>query len=300
MEGSKKRLKGEEMEQQNNSKEIVKKAIRHQVTAWVPKGELCLDAEIMRQVLNCKQIGFAESYAFVKWLGLDLIVLAAKDTEDIKQWSRHTSLYIFALIDGAFEQGVNIFGFSSFVAKIMKSEPSVKEFIHQVEKHNLRLIQQLAEQGVDGIILADDIAGKDRLLLRPVLYRELFLPSLARQIKVIKDYQLDVFFHSDGNYLALVHDLIDLGFDGLHCLEQSSGMDIQSLKEQYGHQLCLWGHLGVADINVDDRRQEVELKAKIQQLASSSGFILGTTSGLFSGIDIYRLQKLYTKINPSF
>lgn len=291
------------------SREIVKKAINHESISRVIKGELTLDDNIIGHVLGCTTVGFEERQHFVDWLGLDIVCLAPtypdsnqglpKYTDctitDVENWVG-TSLFCFALLDGAFEWGVRIWGFEQFVLMIMSDPQKAKEFINQVEEFNLAYIDYLAGQGIDGIILADDIAGKDRLLLRPSMFRELFLPSLAYQVKRISDNHLPAFFHSDGNYLALIGDIIQAGFKGLHCIDRNCGMNITDLQEQYGSKLCLWGHLSPSDTHFPENSAEMlSLIEEIKQLSLNSGFILGTNCGLFAGIYIDGLKSLSSK-----
>lgn len=292
-----------------SSREIVKKAINHENIGGVIKGELTLDDHIIGHVLGCTTVGFEERQHFVDWLGLNIVCLAPtypdSDNDfpkysdcpiiDIEKWLG-TSLFCFALLDGAFEWGVRIWGFEQFILMIMSDPQKTKGFINQVEEFNLAYINYLAGHGIDGIILADDVAGKDRLLMRPSMFRELFLPSLACQVKRISDNRLPAFFHSDGNYLVLIDDLIQAGFKGLHCIDRNCGMNITALQEQYGNKLCLWGHLSPSDTHFPENSTEMlSLIEEIKQLSLNSGFILGTNSGLFTGISINGLKNLNSK-----
>lgn len=294
-------------QRRTGSREIVKKAVRHEDIGRVIKGELSLDDKVIGHVLGCRTVGFEERQHFADWLGLDIVCLAPtypgsnnglpKYTDcmiaDVEKWAG-TSLFCFALLDGAFEWGVRIWGFEQFIFIIMCDPQKAKKFIIEVEAFNSAYIDRLAGQGIDGIILADDIAAKDRLLLRPSIFRELFFPSLAHQVKRITDNHLPAFFHSDGNYRVLIGDIIQAGFRGLHCIDRNCGMDISVLQEQYGSKLCLWGHLSPSDTHSPANSAEMlSLVKNIRQLSLNPGFILGTNSGLFPGININGLKSIF-------
>jgi hypothetical protein len=59
-----------------NSRERVKAAISHQLPDRIPRGELCIEDDLVGQCLNCSEVGFEERAAFIEELGLDLVTLA--------------------------------------------------------------------------------------------------------------------------------------------------------------------------------------------------------------------------------
>ena len=104
---------------------------------------------------------------------------------------------------------------------------------------------------------------------------------------------LPAFFHSDGNTLGVIPDLVKMGFRGLHCIDPKSGMDVLGMKEHWGKDLCLWGSLAPEDLPPPgDSGFIKDLKAALEKLGAGGGFILGTTSGLFPGIDWETLERL--------
>ena len=179
------------------SRELVKRLLRRELTCRAAKGELCLDDGIIRRTLECERVGFEEKVRFIHWLGSDIICLTPTYVGSPKQlfrpdesilaevdlWIQKTDLFVFAILDGAFELGVRTFGFQSFLRQLQRTPSKVKMFVDRVEKNNKNAASQLAGHGIDGIIIADDIAYKDGLLFRPQAFNELFLPSLARQIE---------------------------------------------------------------------------------------------------------------------
>ena len=291
-------------------RELVLKTIDRQTTHRVPKGELVLDDEVIGNRLKTKSVGFDEKVEFVNHFGLDIISLSPKYSKnedffidcaemEIDKWAQNTSLFTFVILDGAFEYGLRHFGFEDFLSMIMRDPQGTKNFISQVEKINLETACQLADQGLDGIIMADDIAFQNGLLIRPEHFREIFLPSLERQVKVIEERQMIPFFHSDGNYLAVIEDIIDIGFKGIHCIDKRCGVNLKKLAP-YGDKFCLWGHLDVDHLHSSqDETLMTDLIDNIEDSTGFKGFILGTNSGLFSGIDLDQLQNIYTNVDAA-
>jgi uroporphyrinogen decarboxylase len=290
-----------------NSRERVKAAISHQLPDRIPRGELCIEDDLVGQCLNCSEVGFEERAAFIEELGLDLVTLAPDypvsstvpetleaTLPDLEKWALKTPLFTFALLDGAFGWGARTLGYTDFLVLSRSSPLSFQALIDRVENLNRELIKRLIDQGVDGIIIADDIAYQRGLIINPDTLREFFFPSLARQVKAASG-KSPVFFHSDGKYSEIIPELINCGFRGLQCFERQTGMDPLKLKAQHP-ELCVWGTLEVEDLQkAADADYLEKLASGINTLSSHKGFILGTTCGLFKGIDLQGLTAIYRK-----
>ena len=291
-----------------NSRELVLQAINHQRTVNIPKGELVLDDGIIQESLQSKIVGFDERYEFVKKMGLDMIVLSPTypkeyhgqlsidiESLDIAKWA-NTDLFSFVILDGAFELGMRVFGVPEFLSMAMSKDDELETFISQVEKTNKQTARILADKGINGIIIADDIAYPDGLFIRPSKFRDQFLPTLEHQVKAIEEVQIIPFFHSDGYYISIIEDIIGVGFKGIHCIDRNSKMHLKNLVE-YADKLCLWGHLDFDHIENADEQNTIESIAKeIKDATDFKGFILGTNSGMFTGMDVQKLKNIYDKV----
>lgn len=290
------------------SQERVKTAICHQIPDRIPRGELCIGDDLIAQHLNCSQVGFKERAAFVGELGLDLICLPPDypvgndlpdvgeiTVPDLDKWVSQTPLFTFVLLDGAFGWGTRTLGYVEFLTLSRSSPISFCTLIEKVEKMNRELIERLVDQGVDGILIADDIAYQRGLMLNPQTLRKELFPALAGQVAVAGG-DIPVFFHSDGNYAEIIPDLIDCGFKGLQCFERGAGMEPLKLQEQYP-ELCVWGTLEVDDlIKSHDPIFLSKLASDIEKLAADGGFILGTACGLYQGIDLDGLTAIHNRV----
>lgn len=142
----------------------------------------------------------------------------------------------------------------------------------------------LSEAGehVDVVIEADDMAGQDRLLFSPDIYRRFVKRRHARIHAFIKQQApaVKIWFHSCGAIRPLIGDLIETGIDILNPVQKSAtGMDLVELKRDFGDALTFWGG------GVDTQRvfgtgtpQEVrdDVKRSIDALAPGGGFVFAT------------------------
>ncbi|HZK24060.1 MAG TPA: uroporphyrinogen decarboxylase family protein [Oscillospiraceae bacterium] len=292
-------------------RELVQWVLENGVTDRIPKGELCITDGAIRKVMRVPEAGFTEKKAFAETMGLDIYSLSPQYPQqekslptkkeylwpELKNWTVDSPYFIFAVLDGAFEWGMRLLGFQEFCSNL-RSPLVMEALVEQVENLNFYMIEKLAAEGVNGFILADDIAHQQGLFARPQVFQEFFIPSLARQVEQILRLDLPVFYHSDGNYRAVISDIINTGVSGLECLEKTAGMHIKELQALLGPQVCLWGHLDTDDLEAaaQDASLLTPLLDNTLALAQGKRFILGTTSGLFEGMQLEVLQELYASV----
>lgn len=299
------------MQQPNNltSRELVQWILKNKVSKQIPKGELCINDTVVEQTLGVTEVRFTEKLAFVEMMGLDIYSISPQYPSelkrlpskgeylwsDLKSWVVNTPIFIFAVLDGAFEWGMRLLGPQKFCSKL-RSRLVMDELISQVEKLNFYMIDKLAGEGVNGFIVADDIAYQQGLFAQPKVFRDLFIPSLARQVERILKLGLPVFYHSDGNYEAVLEDIIKTGVTGLQCLEKTAGMQMEKIQSKVD--VCLWGHLDTDDLEAaaKDSSMADSLLSSTRALAQGQKFILGTTSGLFEGMKIDALRTIYAHV----
>ncbi|KJS72552.1 MAG: hypothetical protein JL56_12850 [Desulfotomaculum sp. BICA1-6] len=283
-------------------RERVRLAVKHREVDRIPRGELVIDDDVAG-------FSFSGRLEFVRRMGLDAYCLspqypagaalpAARQCAfpDLRNWVLNTDRFIFGLLDGVFGWGVKLLGFERFITLSITSPLSLAELAAGVEQLNTGLITRLTDAGVNGIIIADDLAYQRGLFTPPAVIRKYVLPSLAAQVQAAQTAAsgMPVFFHSDGNYSPIISDIIEAGFDGLHCLDRNSGLDLAAIRRQYGDRLCLWGSLDVADtLRAGEAGYLEGLRNAVLDATGGTGLILGTSSGIFSGMDMAGLMSVY-------
>ena len=141
----------------------------------------------------------------------------------------------------------------------------------------------LSEAGeyADVVIEADDMAGQDRMLISPDIYRRLIKPRHAQIHAFIKKQApVKLWFHSCGAIRPVIGDLIETGIDILNPVQKSAaGMDLVELKREFGKDLSFWG--GGVDTqrvfgNGTPQQVRDDVKRSIDALAPGGGFVFAT------------------------
>lgn len=131
-----------------------------------------------------------------------------------------------------FEQMQQMVGFEDLLIALTLENPQVFRLRDDLLKFNLAWIEKWLANDYQGLHFADDWGSQDNLLIAPDLWRSFFKPVYREMFSKVKERNLHVWFHSDGNILEIIPDLIEIGVDVLNC--QSSVMDMHELSKYAG------------------------------------------------------------------
>jgi len=96
---------------------------------------------------------------------------------------------------------------------------------------------------VDVVMIGDDLAGQHGPLFSPAFYRKVVKPRQKKLVQRIKSLTAaKVWYHTCGNCVEYIPDLLDNGVDILNPVQTSAaGMDPTMLKQRFGRNMVFWG-----------------------------------------------------------
>lgn len=140
-----------------------------------------------------------------------------------------------------------------------------------------RAVRHICDLGFDFIWAGDDIAFRSGPMISPKMFREIFLPSYRR---VADEIQLPWIFHTDGNFLPLLDDLLSLGMNALHPIEPDA-VDIVEVKELVSSKVSLVGNIDINMLSLDTpKKVDLCTQHTIQQAAKDGRFILSSSNSI--------------------
>jgi uroporphyrinogen decarboxylase len=158
----------------------------------------------------------------------------------------------------------------------------------------------LAEAGefADVVGEADDMAGQDRMLVSPKIYRKIVKPLHKQLFDFIHSRtKAKIFFHSCGAIRPIIPDLIEIGVDTLNPIQVSAaGMNSAELKRDFGKDLVFWGG------GVDTQRilgsatpHEVreDVRRRIEDFATGGGFVFATVHNIQGNVPAENIVAMY-------
>ena len=119
--------------------------------------------------------------------------------------------------------------------------------------------------------------------MSPETFRALLKPVYTKYFDMVKSKtDAKIFFHSCGNVVNLIDDLIDVGVDALNPVQVSAMGDTAVLKDRFGQKITFWGGIDTQHIlpngSVKDVEQEVQ--QRIRDLASGGGYVLASVHNI--------------------
>lgn len=147
-------------------------------------------------------------------------------------------------------------------------------------RYHLAAARWLTQMGVDMIWCGDDVGTQAGMLISPAAWRRLLKPRLARFIAELKGINpaLKVAYHSDGNILPIIPELIEIGVDVLNPI-QPACMDPALVKREFGRDLCFWGTIDEQHTLPFGTPADVraEVRERLRTVGAGGGLILGPT-----------------------
>lgn len=162
---------------------------------------------------------------------------------------------------------------------LMYDDPDfVKEVHRRFSEWSARVINHLNEMDFDFYWVADDVAGNTGPFVSPRAFREFFLPNMQLAASAIKKPWI---YHSDGDLLPILPDLLTLGMNAIHPI-QPSVMDIGQVKRQYGNRVAIVGNIDLDYTLTRGTPEEVdaEVKERIRIAGPGGGYIISSANSL--------------------
>ena len=136
---------------------------------------------------------------------------------------------------------------------------------------------EIGGDGVDILCLADDFATQRGMMFSPELWRKHFKPGFARIFDLGKKHSKKVWFHSCGNILEVLPDLIDIGVDVWETVQlHTLPMDAKRLKREFGGEITFFGGINTQALPFKKPEEvRAEVIGAIRTLGQNGGYICG-------------------------
>lgn len=176
---------------------------------------------------------------------------------------------------------VTSIGFGDLLTYSLERPEVIARFFDYCERGFTPVYELFHALEPDFILIGDDIAFGQGPFLRPQEFRSLVMPHFRRMAERIR---LPWVYHSDGNLLPIMEDLLELGMNALHPIEPYGTMDIAQVKRDYGQRVVLAGNV---DMNLIANGTPREMRQAVEWLfthvGQGGGWILGSSNSIDSG-----------------
>lgn len=165
----------------------------------------------------------------------------------------------------------------------------VRRLLRAVEADTLRQIALTAHRSTSPLaMIYSDVAYHDRLMFSPEQMRAMgFFDDVAAICDGCHRADLKVIFHSDGNVMEIMDELVACGIDGLNPLEKAAGMDAYAIRRRWPG-LILVGGMDVSRLMPFGTPAEIraETRRMIRELGAEGGLLIGSSTEIGNDIPL--------------
>lgn len=114
----------------------------------------------------------------------------------------------------------------------------------------------------DGLFLIEDLGFRSGPLMSLSAYKQSLLPAHRRLGEFLDEQGIVYFMHSDGDVRTFIPFLLEAGVKMLQPLESRAGLDVRTLKVEYGRDLAFMGNVNVDRLS--GSREDIEREVRDQ------------------------------------
>lgn len=147
----------------------------------------------------------------------------------------------------------------------------------------------------DSIYWPDDMGYKNTPFFSPAMYRELLQPVHKRAVDWAHSKGIRAHLHSCGDIMPLLPDVAATGIDALNPIEIKAGMDIETLKRDYGQRLVLHG--GINAVLWDHKDAIIaEIERHVPLLMEGGGYIFASDHSIPNSVSLENFTAILNKV----
>lgn len=237
---------------------------------------------------NAKDIRELEKYPLEDYSRSDCSGLKAQ----VEQAHREGKV-VRGWVGHMYESAWQIRGYEQFLMDMLDQPAWAECLLDRIAEQNLIRAKALAAAGVDWITTGDDVANQQAMMFTPALWRTMMLSRWKKVWGTIKDIhpQAKIWYHTDGNILDIIPDMLDAGVDILNPL-QPECMDLDDVYRRFGRRATFDGCLGTQSTMPWGSPADVRNRVKelIEKYGRDGGLMISPTHVLEPEVPIANIE----------
>jgi len=196
---------------------------------------------------NWNEYRFPDPLAYWRW-----------DEEELSnqvEQARKNKKYVICYAGNLFEKMQWLRGYENIMYDLINNKDRILLLGNKITDYLIKTIDKIAEFKLDAVFILDDWGTQQSLMIKPEVWREVYKPLYKKIFGRAHEHKLDVHFHTDGNTISIIPDLIEIGADVIN--PQLSSIDIEKLSKIVNGKVC---------VRTDVDRQYMLVKATSKQM----------------------------------
>jgi len=192
----------------------------------------------------------------------------------------------------------SLFGMEETMVKMLTETKIFEAVLERVFQFTYDFAEEFLKTGGDGVdilCLADDFATQRGMMFSPDLWRKHFKAGFKRIFDLGKKHSKKIWFHSCGNIIDVLPDLIDIGVDVWETVQlHTLPIDAKTLKREFGKDITFFGGINTQSLPF---KSPAEVKAEvietIEILGKNGGYICGPDHHIKPDVPLENVKMLF-------
>ena len=205
----------------------------------------------------------------------------------------NSGTYVLSWGLGIFEQLRNARGEENSYVDLYLHRKEVERFLNEIcLPIFIRFVQTSAQEGADGVTLADDFGTQTTTIMNPRMFREIFASLHRRIVEEIHDSDMHAFLHCDGNIEGIMPDIIDIGYDIIHPVEP---MNRRRIAREFGKSITFATGINVIVLSQEGPKEvENHMRESFDIFdQAQGGFLLFPTNSVTPDVSLENIEAMF-------
>jgi len=261
--------------------------------------ELAADEDTRRQKRAWKEEGTGiittrAEYDEYRWPALDQISLLPLD---YAAGCIPAGMKIIVMYNGIYEDLSELMGKQHMDIKCIEEQELVEDILEQltiIAEHAVGL--SAAHPGAGAIFYSDDLGYKSSTTLSPRFLRKYYMPRLKRISDACHNHGKLFLFHSCGQVMAIMDDLIEAGIDARHSFEDAI-MPVEQWYDKFHGRVAILGGVDM-ELMAHGTQEQVAKRTRriLEHCAPGGGYCMGTGNSVANYV---RIENYYAMIDET-
>lgn len=202
-------------------------------------------------------------------------------------------------IPGGFDEPRQLMGEEELCVAYYQQPELVHDMLETMGCTAFQVLERVSSKvQVDLLSVHEDMAGKSGPLAGPSQVGEFIAPYYRRIWDMLSEGGARLFDQdSDGDMNPVIPAFMEAGVNCMHPMEPAAGMDIVSIRAEYGPRLAFYGGIDKHVLRRSREEIEAELEYKVPPMVAAGGCVLGLDHRLPNGtpLENYRfyIQRVW-------
>jgi uroporphyrinogen decarboxylase len=161
----------------------------------------------------------------------------------LKHHGEDRERFCYMQTPGFFECYNGVFGIENHLCYLALYPDEINELYRRQLEWSKRFASNALDLGMDMIHISDDWGAQNGMMFSKEMWGRLIRPRHAALIREVKRRGAFVSLHSDGNNMAVLPDMAEMGYDLFHPWQESSNMPYDVYLNGYSDKFALLGGL---------------------------------------------------------